>query len=156
VLIWSKTFSSQNLNVDIKTPKNFTLISKPLKKMQKISLQKSYRQKRCAKLELSSTILLTCKCFWQITFSRYTIFKLFPRIWNQRKILRFLYSYVKKEIKIFRGHGVHTWVFFGNSRMQIRKKRLDQFENFFNILKNIIWHLYAGESQQVMKITVTY
>jgi hypothetical protein len=25
-----------------------------------------------------------------------------------------------------------------------------------NILKNIIWHLFAGESHKVVKITVTY
>ncbi len=25
-----------------------------------------------------------------------------------------------------------------------------------NILKNIIWHIFAGESHQVMKITVPY
>jgi hypothetical protein len=35
---------------------------------------------------LFSSILLTCKSFWQISFSRYTFFKIFPRIWNQRKI----------------------------------------------------------------------
>ncbi len=29
---------------------------------------------------LYSSILLTCTNFWQITFSRYTFFKLFPRI----------------------------------------------------------------------------
>jgi hypothetical protein len=65
-------------------------------------------------------------------FFLYTFFKLFPRIWNQRKILRFLYSYVKKEIKNFWGHGVHIWVFFENIRMQIRKKWLNQLKNFFN------------------------
>jgi hypothetical protein len=31
-----KTFSSQNLNMGIKTTQNFTLISKLLRKMQKI------------------------------------------------------------------------------------------------------------------------
>ncbi len=37
--------------------------------------------------------------------------------------------------------------------MQIRKK----WKAFLtNILKNIIWHLFAGESHQVVKITVTY
>ncbi len=38
--------------------------------------------------------------------------------------------------------------------MQIRKKWLNQLKNFLNILKNIIWHLFAGESHQVVKITV--
>ena len=46
--------------------------------------------------------------------------------------------------------------FFGNSKMQIRKKWLYQLKKFLtNILKNIIWHLFAGESHQVVKITVT-
>jgi hypothetical protein len=41
--------------------------------------------------------------------------------------------------------------------MQIRKKWLHQLKNFFNKhLKNIIWHPFAGESHQVVKITVTY
>ncbi len=35
----------------IQKTQNFTLISKLLRKMQKISKQKSYRQKQCAKLE---------------------------------------------------------------------------------------------------------
>jgi hypothetical protein len=35
---------------------------------------------------------------------------------------------------------------FGNSRVQIRKKWLNQLKNFLTIiLKNIIWHLFAGE-----------
>ncbi len=35
----------------IKTTQNFTLILNQLRKMQKICKQKSYRQKKCAKLE---------------------------------------------------------------------------------------------------------
>ncbi len=40
--------------------------------------------------------------------------------------------------------------------MQIRKKGLNQLENFFftNIFKNIIWHLFVGASHQVVKIKV--
>jgi hypothetical protein len=41
--------------------------------------------------------------------------------------------------------------------MQIRKKLLNQLielKTFFTkILKNIIWHLFAGEYHQVVKIT---
>jgi hypothetical protein len=41
--------------------------------------------------------------------------------------------------------------------MQISKKSLNLVENFLtNIFKNIIWHLFAGESYKVVKITVTY
>ncbi len=82
---------------------------------------------------LYSFLLLTCKSFWQITFSRYTFLKLFPRIWNQRKILRFLDTHMlKNKNKQFWGHGVHIWVFFGNNIMQIHKKWLNQLKNFFN------------------------
>ncbi len=81
---------------------------------------------------LFSSILLTCTSFWQITFSRYTFLKLFPWILNQHKILRFFDTHMLKTKKKFGGHGVHIWVFFGNSRMQIRKKWLKQLKNFFN------------------------
>jgi carbohydrate-binding DOMON domain-containing protein len=41
--------------------------------------------------------------------------------------------------------------------MQIRKKWLNQLKNFFNKhFENIIWHLFAGESHQVVKIIVHY
>jgi hypothetical protein len=41
--------------------------------------------------------------------------------------------------------------------MQICKKWPYQLGNFLtNISKNIIWHLFASESHQVVKITVTY
>ena len=83
---------------------------------------------------LYSSLLLTCISFWQITFSRYPFFKLFPRIWNQRKILRFCDIHMlKKKEKIFRViEWVHIWVFFGNSRIQIRKKWLNQLKNFYS------------------------
>ncbi len=43
------------------------------------------------------------------------------------------------------------------SRIQICKQWLNQLKNFFcKHFKNIIWHLFAGESHQVVKITVTY
>ncbi len=139
----------------IKTTQNFTLIWNLLRKMKKLANKKVTGNRSVQNWSLYSSILITCTSFLEITFSRYSFFKLFPRIWNQHKILRFLYSYVKKEIKKFWGHGVHIWVFYGNSRMQIRKIWLNQLKNFLtNILKNIIWHLFAGESHQAVKITV--
>ncbi len=45
---------------------------------------------------------LTCKRFWQITFSGCTFFQLFPRIYNPRKILRIFDTQMQKnEIKVF-------------------------------------------------------
>ncbi len=44
---------------------------------------------------------------------------------------------------------------FGNSRMQIRKKWLNQWKDFLtDILRNIIWHLFARESHQVVRVAV--
>jgi hypothetical protein len=116
----------------IKRTQNFTLIWNLLRKMKKFANKKVTCKRSVQNWSLASSILLTYTSFWQITFSGYTFFKLFPQIWNQRKILRFLYSYVKKEIKKFWGHWVHIWVFFGNSRMQIRKKWLNWLKNDFN------------------------
>ena len=97
-------------------------------KCKKFANKKVTGKRSVQNWSLYSSLLQTCKSFWQITFSGYTFFKLFPRIWNQRKILRFLDTHMLKK---FWGHGVHIWVFFGNSRMQIRKKWLNQLENFF-------------------------
>ncbi len=46
-----KTFSLQYLKMGIKTKQIFTLISKLLRKMWKICLQKSYSQNKCEKSE---------------------------------------------------------------------------------------------------------
>jgi hypothetical protein len=46
---------------------------------------------------------------------------------------------------------------FWTTWMQIRKKQLTKWNIFFtNIVKNIIWHLFADEPHQVEKIFVTY
>ncbi len=40
--------------------------------------------------------------------------------------------------------------------MQIRKKQLNQLENYFNKhFKDIIWHLFAGDPHQVVKTILT-
>ncbi len=77
---------------------------------------------------------------------------------NLVKILRIFSAHKqKKEIRIFWGHWVptvHIWVFFGNSKMQIRKKWLNQFKQKFTTrFRKIIWHLFASKSHQVVKIT---
>jgi hypothetical protein len=131
MLIWPKNFFFTKLWV-IKQLRILRWFGICWEKCKKLANKKVTGKRNVQNWGFYSSILLTCTSFWQITFSRYTFFKLFPRIWNQRKILRFLYSYVKKEIKKFWGHGVHIWEFFGNSRMQIRKKWLNQLKNFFN------------------------
>ncbi len=72
------------------------------------------------------------------------------------KFCVFLIHIFKKERKIFL-KSLSTFIsIFGTSRMQIRKKWLNQLKAFLTKnFKNIIWHLFAGESHQVVKITVT-
>jgi hypothetical protein len=49
------------------------------------------------------------KSVWQITFSGWIFFRLFPQIWNQRKILRILKTHMpKKTKKIF---GVSEYIY---------------------------------------------
>ncbi len=101
-------------------------------KCKKFANKKVTGKRSVQNCSLYSSLLLTCKSFWQITFSRYTFFKLFPQIWNQRKILRFLDTHIlKNKLKNF-GVMEYIWVFFGNSIMQIRKKWLNQLKNLFN------------------------
>jgi hypothetical protein len=64
----------------IKTVQNFTLILKLWRKMREICQQKSYKQKQVQNGSHSSSILLTSKSFWKITFSGCTFSQLFPRI----------------------------------------------------------------------------
>ncbi len=145
------------MKMSIKTMQNFTLIFKLLRKVQKIHKQKSYRQKRVQNWGFSSSILLIAKVFGKYLFlgALFSIISTdLKSAWNSAF---FEYSYPKKESKKFWGHCVHIWVLLGTSIMQIRKKWLSQLKNFLtNIFKNIIWHLFAGESHQVVKITVTY
>ncbi len=107
---------------------------------------------------LSSSLLLTCTSFWQITFSRYTFFQIISTdLKSAQNSAFFLYSYVKKEIKKFWGHGVHIWVYCKLEIVECKFARngLTNWKTFLtNILQNIIWHLFAGESHQVVKITV--
>jgi hypothetical protein len=107
---------------------------------------------------LYSSILLSCTSFWQITLSRYTFFKLFPQIRNQRKILHFLDTHMlKKKQKIF---GVMEYIyeyFWEIVECKFARNGLTNWKTFLtNILKNIIWHLFVGESHQAVKITVPY
>jgi hypothetical protein len=113
----------------IKTMQNFTLISNFLWKFanKKVTAKKNVKNQR-----FSSSILLTCKSVWQITFSVSIFFsRLFPQIWNQRKILRILNTHMPKKNKKnfgvieyiyefmlelveckFTGNGLTNWKFF--------------------------------------------
>ncbi len=97
-------------------------------------LTKKLQAKKVKNQRFSSSIQLICKSVWQITFSGWTFSRLFPQIWNQRKILQILNTRMsQKNKKIF---GVNEyiciWVYVRTSRMQIRKKWLNQLKNFFN------------------------
>ena len=117
----------------IKTTQNFTLISKLLRKMWKTCLQKSYSQNKCEKSEVLlfyTTKLQKCLAnnfFWVDFFFDY-----FHRFEISVKFCEFWIIICQKRTKNFWGHWVHIWVYVRTSRMQIRKKWLNQLKNFFN------------------------
>jgi hypothetical protein len=63
----------------------------------------------------------------------------------------------KKKLKIV---GVIEYIneyFLELAECKVARNGITNWKTFLtNIFKNIIWHLHAGESNQVMKITVTY
>ncbi len=118
---------------------------------KKVAAKKSVKNQR-----FSSSILLTCKSVWQITFSGWIFFQLFSQIWNQRKILHILNTHMpKKNKKIF---GIIEYIYDYMLELVKCKFARNGFTNWktslTNIFENIIWHLFAGESHQVVNITV--
>ena len=82
----------------IKTTQNFTLISKLLrKKCEKFANKKVTAKKSVKNQRFSSSILLTCKSVWQITFSGRIFFDYFHRY--ERKILKILNTHMPKKNK---------------------------------------------------------
>ncbi len=140
----------------IKTTQNFMLISKLLRIMWKICWQKSYSQKKCEKSEvllLYSTNLQKCLAnnFFLVDF-----FSIISTDLTQHKILRILNTHLpQKNKKIF---GVIEYIYeYMLELVECRFTRngLTFWKTFLtNIFENIIWHLFAGESHQVVKITV--
>ncbi len=98
-------------------------------------------------------ITVTCKCFWKITFSGCTFFNYFHGFEISVKFGIFWILICKKEPK-------HFWVYeyyTGILECKFARNGLTNWKNCLtNIFLNIIWHLFAGESHQVEKITVTY
>ncbi len=158
MLIWPKNFFFTKFEYGYQNNSEFYAGLESVEKNAKNLQTKKLQAKSVQNWSLASSILLTCTSFWQITFSRYTFFKLFPRIWNQRKILRFFYTHMlKKKLKNF---GVMEYIyeyFLEILECKFARNGLTNWKTFLtNILKYIIWHLFAGESHQVVKITVPY
>jgi hypothetical protein len=120
---------------------------------------KKVLDKNWAKLEFIFFCTTYLLIFSQITFFGCTSSSYIHEFEIRIKFCIFLILvYAKKRIKTF------FWVIeystfvsiLRTSRMQSRKKWLNQLENLFNKhFKNIIWPLFAGEPNQVVKITVT-
>ncbi len=124
-------------------------------KCKKLANKKVTGKRSVQNWSLYSSILLTFTSFWQKIFSVH-FFKLFPQIWNQRKILHFFDTHMLKKKKNFWGHGVYEY-FLEIVECKFARNGLTNWKKIFtNIFKNIIWHLFAGESHQVVKITVPY
>ncbi len=118
----------------IKTTQNFTLISKLLRKMQKFANKKFTCKRSVQNWSLFSSILLTCKSFWQLTFSRCTFFQLFPRIWNQRKILRFFDTHMLKKTK--KNIGIMEYIYEYFLEIEEYKSARNGFTNWKTCLTN--------------------
>jgi hypothetical protein len=116
---------------------NPEIYAKQSRKLQKICEQKSYRQNKCPKFEFVLFYTTNLQKFLENNFFFVHFFQLFQPIWNQRKILRIFYIHMQKiRGSIFRGS-------------------LITYISISNIVKNIIWHLFASESHPVVKITLT-
>jgi len=93
-----------------------------------------------------------------MTFSGWIFFQLFPQIWNQRKILRILNTHMPKKKK--ENFGVIEYIYeymLEVVECKFARNGLTNWKTFLaNIFENIIWHLLAGETHQVAKITVPY
>ena len=107
----------------------------------------------------SSSILLNCKSFWQITFLGGFFFSYFHRFEISVKFCEFWILKCQKRKKNFWGHRVHTVYEYMLELVECKFARngLTNWKTFLtNVFENIIWHLFAGESHQVVKITVPY
>ncbi len=94
-------------------------------------------------------------CFWV------DLFPIFPQIWNQCKILRILNIWIfwmqKKNNKFLGVFEYKNGYLLELVESKFARNGLTNWKTFLtNIFENIIWHLFAGESHQVVKITVTY
>ncbi len=123
-------------------------------KCEKFANKKVTAGKSVKNQKFSSSILLTCKSVWQITFSGWIFFRLFPQIWNQRKILRILNTHMPKKKKFGVIESIYEYM-LELVECKFARNGLTNWKKIFsNIFENIIWHLFAGESHQVVKITV--
>ena len=122
----------QNLNIGIKKRRILRWFRNCWEKCEKFANKKVTAKKSVKNQRFSSSILLTCKSIWQITFSGWIFFDYFHRFEISVKFCEFWILICHKRTKKFWGHWVHIWVYVRTSRMQIRKKWLNQLKNFFN------------------------
>ncbi len=127
-----KTFSSQNLNMNIKTTQNFTLILKLFRKMRNIFQQKLIGKKRCAKLEFF-LFYITTKVFCKQLFLGALFSYYFHGFETSVTFCVFSILIFKKRNKKNLGALCIVRVsIFGTSRMQIRKNWLNQLKKCYN------------------------
>ncbi len=157
MLIWHKNFFFAKLEYGYQKNAQFYADFETVEKNVKNLLTKKLQPKKCEKSEVLlfyTTNLQKCLAnnFFWVDF-----FRLFPQIWNQRKILRILNTHMSKKNKFF---GVIEYIYENMLELvecKFARNGLTNWKTFLtNIFKNIIWHLFVGESYQVLKITVTY
>ncbi len=125
----------------IKTTRILRWFRNSWEKCEKFANKKVTAKKNVKNQRFSPSILLTCKSVWQIAFSGRIFSWLLYRFENSVKVLRILILICQKRTKKFWGHWVPIWVYVRTSRMQIRKKWLNQLKNFFN---KHFWEYYLA------------
>ncbi len=141
----------------IKTTQNFTLISKMLRKCEKVANKKVAGKYSVQNWSLPFSLLLTCKRFLENNFSCIPvhIFPLFPQIWN-RRIFDTVLICKNRNQKNFGFFKYICAYFLELVECKFARNGLPIEQHLTNILKNIIWHLFAGESHHDVKITVNF
>ncbi len=158
MLIWPKIFSFNKFECGYQNNAEFYADFETVQKNVKNLLTESYRQKKCAKLQF--VLFYTTKLQKIVAnsfFCKVHFFQLFPQIWYQRKIPHIFDTHMqKKKLKFF---GVIEYIYEYYLELvecKYVRKGLTNWKGFLiNIIRNIIWHLFVGQSNQVVKITVT-
>ncbi len=143
MLIWHKTFFFSKFEYGYQNNAEFYADFETVEKNVKNLITKKLQPKKVWKFRGSPLLLLlTCKSVWQITFYGWIFSRLFPQIWNQRKILRILNTHMpQKTIKIF---GVIEYIYeyiLELVECKFARNGLTNWKTFFN---KHFWEYYLA------------
>ncbi len=160
MLIWHKKFFFAKFEYGYQNNAEFYADFENFETNVKNLLTKKLQPKKVWKIRGSPLlyILLSCKSVWQITFSLFIFFDYFHRLEISVKFCEFWILICQKENQKF--FWVIDYIYEYMLELvecKFARNGLTNWNTFLtNIFVNIIWHLFAGESHKVVKITVPY